>query len=539
MRTPATRILVCAALVGACLTPRPTSGRQQEPVPAVGLHMAVLTGNLDAIRAHIAAGSDLNQRDAFGSTPLIVAATFGRTAAARALIEGGADLNLAGADGGTALHTAAFLGRIEIVQALLDAGADKYLRDNAGNTPQASVAAPFDEVRGIYDMLAQGLAPLGLQLDYEQIKAARPRIAEMLRPRPAELDSVEFAPSPRGDWAVSTPAKEGLDPALLADLYLEASAMDNVYGILVAKNGRLIGERYFNQGAADRKELLQSATKSYTSALVGLALEKGCLSSVDQKMMDFFPELADQITDHRKDEITIRHLLQMRSGYPWEETDSTYWNAMVYGEFAPLIARFPLVTDPGAEFHYSNLSSQLLGIIVARACGTDLKSFAEETLFSPLGAEEGEWIQDRDGYYVSMAELRFTLRDAAKFGLLYLNGGEYEGEQVVPAEWVEASLQPYSKGMYDSRWMGNESNYLGPYLHDVRYGYQWWSGRAGDHRFDFAWGHGGQLIVLVHDLDMVVVAITDPYHLQHDEESWRHERATLTLVGKFIQSLPG
>jgi CubicO group peptidase (beta-lactamase class C family) len=539
MTTSTAKSLAAIALLAGCVIPQSASGRQQDAAPDVGLHMAVLTDDLAAIRQHIAAGSDLNARDAFGSTPLIVAATFGRAGAAKALIEGGADLNLAGPDGGTALHTAAFLGRIEIVQALLDAGADKYLRDNAGNTPQAAVAAPFDEVRGIYDRLAQGLAPLGLRLDDEQIKAARPRIAEMLRPRPEELDSVEFAPSPGGDWAVSTPAKEGVDRALLADLYLEASAMDNVHGILVAKNGRLIGERYLNEGAPDRKELLQSATKSYTSALVGLALEKGCLSSVDQKMMDFFPELSDQITDHRKDEITIRQLLEMRSGYPWEETDATYWDAMVYGEFVPLVVRFPLVTDPGTAFHYSNLSSQLLGIIVARACGTDLKSFAEETLFSPLGVHEGAWIQDRDGYYVSMAELRFTLRDMAKFGQLYLDGGEYRGKRVVPAEWVEASLRPYSKGMYDSRWMGDESNYLGPYLHDVGYGYQWWSGRSGDHGFDFAWGHGGQLIVLLHDLDMVVVAVTDPYHLQHDEESWRHERATLTLVGKFIQSLPG
>jgi len=538
MTTSTARILASVALAGACLIARPAAGMQQE-APSVGLHMAVLTGNLDAVRGHVAAGSDLNARDAFGSTPLMVAATFGRAEAARTLIEGGADLDLTSAEGGTALHTAAFLGRTEIVEALVEAGANKYLRDNAGNTPQASVAAPFDDVRGIYDLLAQGLAPVGLRLDYEQIKAARPRIAEMLRPRPDELEGVEYAPSPGGDWAVSTPGEEGLVPSLVAELYLEAATMDNVHGIVVVKNGRLIGERYFNEGSVGEKELLNSATKSYTSALVGLALERGCLSSVDQKMMDFFPELADQISDPRKEQITIRQLLQMRSGYPWEETDSTYWNAMVYGDFVPLIERFPLVTDPGTAFHYSNLSSHLLGIIVARACGTDLKSFAEETLFSPLDAEEGEWIQDRDGYYMGLAELRFTLRDAAKFGLLYLNGGEYKGKRVVPAEWVQASLQRYSQGMYDSQWTGNESNYLGPYLRDVGYGYQWWSGRAGDHPFDFAWGHGGQLIVLVHDLDMVVVAITNPYYLQHDGESWRHERATLTLVGKFIQSLPG
>jgi hypothetical protein len=79
---------------------------------------------------------------------------------------------------------------------------------------------------------------------------------------------------------------------------------------------------------------------------------------------------------------------------------------------------------------------------------------------------------------------------------------------------------------------------VGRYLHDVGYGYQWWSASAGDHDFDFAWGHGGQLIVLLDDLDMIVVVTADPFHLQHDDESWRHERANLNLVGKFIESLP-
>lgn len=527
-----------AGLVAALVVPARALARQQQAAPTVGLHMAALTGNVQAVRQHIAAGSDLNAKDAFGSTPLIVAVTFGRTEVAKALIEGGADLDLTNNDGGTALHAAAFLGRTEIVRALLDAGANKYLRDHAGNTPRGSVAAPFEDVRGIYDRFSKSLAPLGLRLDYERLRSARPRIAAMLRPSAGELEAVEYAPLPRDDWKVSTPAEEGLDPKPLAEAYLEAAHMDNLRGLLVVKNGHLIAEKYFNEGSVERKELLQSVTKSYTSALVGIALERGCLSSVDQKMLDFFPELADEITDPRKAQITIRDLLQMRPGYPWEETDSAYWDALAYGELVPLIARFPLVSDPGTAFHYSNLSSHVLGVIVARACGTDLKSFADEWLFSPLGVEEGEWIRDRDGYYVGLAELRFTPRDVARFGLLYLNGGEYRGTRVVPAAWVASSLQRYSEDLYDNRWLGDETNYLGPYVRDVGYGYQWWSARAGGHRFDLAWGHGGQFIVLLHDLDMVIVAVSDPYYLQHDDESWRHERGTLSLVGKLVQSLP-
>ena len=117
------------------------SAWQQHPPPDVGIHLAALTGDLTAVRQHIAAGSDLDERDPYGSTPLIIAATFGRTEVARALLEGGADPDLSNDDGGTPLHTAAFLGRVEIVEALLEAGADKYLRDGAGNTPLGAVAA--------------------------------------------------------------------------------------------------------------------------------------------------------------------------------------------------------------------------------------------------------------------------------------------------------------------------------------------------------------------------------------------------------------
>ncbi len=528
------KTVTTAILTAALLTPVGVRA-QEDPTPPASVHIAALQGDIAAIRQHIAAGADLNEKDAWGSTPLIIAAAFGKTEVAIALIEAGADLNVTNSDGATALHTAAFLCRTEIVEALLEAGANKYLRDNFGNTARESVADPFDDVTFIYDRFGQGLGPLGLELDYERIRATRPLIAEMLRPRTDELEAVDYTPLPGEGWKVSTPAEEGLDPKLVAELYLDATGLKTLDGLLVIKNGHLIAEAYFNEGAVDRKALLQSATKSYTSALVGIALDQGCLSSVDQKMMEFFPELAGETADPRKQQITIRHMLQMRAGYPWEETDPALWEALLSGNYLPLIVEFPLIDDPGTEFHYSNLTSHWLGVIVARACDSDLKSFAQEHLFSPLDAEVGEWIQDRDGYYIGLGELHFTARDAAKLGLLYLNDGEYEGRRVVSADWVRESLQPYSENITDSAIVSGE---VGRYFRDVGYGYQWWSASAGEHHFDYAWGHGGQLIVLLDELDMVVVVISDPFYLQHDEESWRHERANINLVGKFIASLP-
>jgi CubicO group peptidase (beta-lactamase class C family) len=354
-------------------------------------------------------------------------------------------------------------------------------------------------------------------------------------PSTEDLEAVEYTPLSGDDWKVSTPAEQGLDPMLVAELYYNAAELERLYGLLVIKNGYLIAEGYFNEGSVEQKALLQSVTKSYTSALVGIALDQGYLSSVDQKMMDFFPEVADQITDPRKEQITIRHMLQMRAGYPWEETDPALWEGLLSGHYLPLIEEFPLIADPGTEFNYSNLTSNWLGIIVARACGTDLKSYAEEHLFLPIGAEVGDWGQDADGHYNGCADLHFTARDMARFGLLYLNEGEYEGNQVVPADWVSESLQRYSEdinatGGFPANW--------GLSISDIGYGYQWWSARVGKHHFDFAWGHGGQLIILLDELDMVIVVTSDPFYLQHDDESWKHEKANINLVGEFIKSLP-
>jgi hypothetical protein len=135
-------------------------------------------------------------------------------------------------------------------------------------------------------------------------------------PRTEDLEAVEYTPLPGDDWEVSTPAEQGLDPMLVAELYHNAAELETLYGLLVVKNGHLIAEGYFNEGSVEELFDRASATKSFTSALVGIGLDQGCLSSVDQKMMDFFPEFAGQIDDPRKEQITIRDLLQMRAGYP-------------------------------------------------------------------------------------------------------------------------------------------------------------------------------------------------------------------------------
>jgi CubicO group peptidase (beta-lactamase class C family) len=349
-------------------------------------------------------------------------------------------------------------------------------------------------------------------------------------PSPEDLAAVDYTPLPGDDWEVSTPAEQGLDPMLVGEMYLNAADLDTIYSLLVIKNGYLIAEDYFNEGSADQKDRLQSVTKSFTSALVGIAIEQGCLSSVDQKMLNFFPEVASKITDPRKEQIMLRNMLEMRAGYPSEEDDPALWDGLLSGHYPPLIEAFPLVSDPGTRFHYSNLTSNWLGIIVDRACGMNLKSYAEEHLFIPLEVKAGEWGQDAEGHNNGCGDLHLTARDAAKFGQLYLNKGVYRGNQVVPADWVHDSLQTYSVNEAFVKKVGH--------FRDIGYGYQWWSATAGEQHVNFAWGHGGQLIVLVDEFDMVIVTTSYPFWLEHNDQSWKHEKAIITMVSEFVNSLP-
>lgn len=166
----------------SCDKPTQAGTAKGVEAPAVDIHTAVITGNQEALKQHIAAGTDLNEKDPFGgSSPLITASLFGKTAEAKLLLDAGADINFQNNDGGTALHTAAFFGRPEIVQLLLEKKADKTIVNKFGATAYQSVAGPFADVKNVYDMIGKALEPMGLKLDYAYIEKVRPEIAEMLK----------------------------------------------------------------------------------------------------------------------------------------------------------------------------------------------------------------------------------------------------------------------------------------------------------------------------------------------------------------------
>jgi CubicO group peptidase (beta-lactamase class C family) len=170
----------------------------------------------------------------------------------------------------------------------------------------------------------------------------------------------------------------------------------------------------------------------------------------------------------------------------------------------------------------------MMAIILARAANTSLLSFAQTHLFNSLGVKPEFWPTDSLGYNYGSGDIELTPREMAKFGLLYLNNGMFNGSQIIPSEWITESLTPYSFNVYNGKIL-NHFDFLD-------YGYMWWSSRVDNHQVYFAWGHGGQMIVFIYDLNMVIVATADHLPGQFGEAAWKKEKAVMELVGGLITS---
>lgn len=342
-------------------------------------------------------------------------------------------------------------------------------------------------------------------------------------------DSISYEPlEVDGWWRISTPSEQGLDPKIVAKAYREAGNIRTIYSLLIVKNGTLVAEKYFSGKEVDDTNNIASVTKSYLSALVGIAFAKGYITSLDQKMMDYFPEYAGPDLDQAKYEITIRQLLMMRAGYPYDSTSSYYAQLSSSGNFMRfVVAQYPLSNPPGVEWNYSSASAHILSGILTKAVGTPLVTFATNYLFDPLDIETRTWERDPQGYYMGGGDMAYTSRDMAKFGYLYLSNGAFDGKQVIPSEWIDESLRAYSPTNYKD--LGTFKN--------IKYGYLWWSANVGKYKINFAWGHGGQYIVIVPELNMVVVSTANPFLGDFSDESWKMEKSIMDLIGRLISNI--
>lgn len=310
-------------------------------------------------------------------------------------------------------------------------------------------------------------------------------------------------------WLNSTPAAEGLDAARLDAL--GARIADGRYGVidavLVARHGRVAWERYYNGWTPERAHTLQSVSKSVISLLAGIAVGDGRLA-VDQPAIGFFPDYQPlRNLDDRKRAMRVQDLLTMRTGLDWSE--NPYEGSPLQqlnessGDWVRFVADWPMREQPGTRWEYVSGGVIMLGGIVGRAMGQRVDSLAADRLFQPLGMRGYAWYRNPgDGFPHTGGGLLLRPRDLLKVGQLVLDGGRWNGRQVVPESWISASTR---RAAVPSFGFGR---------HTMGYGYLWWIGSLDDpanpRREEgdviVASGTGGQWIFIVPKYELVMVS---------------------------------
>jgi CubicO group peptidase (beta-lactamase class C family) len=267
-----------------------------------------------------------------------------------------------------------------------------------------------------------------------------------------------------------------------------ASELPRLRSLLVSHKGSLILERYYNGARASQPANIKSASKSVIAALVGIAISKGLIKSVDQPIADYFPELAKD-PERKKREITVEDLLTMRSGL--ESTSGRQYGAWVRSKnWVRYVLAQPLVDEPGTRVEYSTGTSHLLSAILTKATRLSTWQFAQQELARPLGFSLAQWPQDPQGIYFGGNDMLMTPRQMIRFGELYENNGRVGDRQLIPKSWVDKA----SVGVGRSRWGS-----------DREYGAGFWIRDFAGRKSYYAWGYGGQFIFIIPDLDLVVV----------------------------------
>ena len=351
-------------------------------------------------------------------------------------------------------------------------------------------------------------------------------------PLVANLNTVENL---EDGFAIDEPYNVGLDtdPLLTGVNDIREGKYGEVHSMLIYKDGKLVVEEYFpghkyQWGEPNSYGIylnwdyyhthnIMSAGKSYTSAAIAIAIDRGYIESVHEPIFNYLPDYQHHKADG-KENITIEHLVTMTSGLKWDEWSSPYTtdkNSIIdlwvnCSDQIDCILGHQLVHEPGTHFNYSGGDMIVLGEIINNATGQDIDAFLAQHLFAPMGTPPAQFNQFDSGIINSSGELHLTPRDMLKFGLLYLKNGNWEGQQIIPADWVEKCKVPYSAS--NSSWFNNP---IIPIPGDDGtigrrgYGYTWWTHRlsgSGQHvEMFYASGYGGQQIFVIPELDAVLV----------------------------------
>jgi CubicO group peptidase (beta-lactamase class C family) len=281
---------------------------------------------------------------------------------------------------------------------------------------------------------------------------------------------------------------------------------------IVIQDDTILFEGYYN--GADRDTLMTSfsVAKSFTTALIGVAIEEGYIGGVDDPITDYLPELAER--DGRFEDITIRHLMLMASGLDYQELrpnlfDSDDILTTYYPDQREAALSFTEIADPpGAYFRYNKYHPQLLGLILERTTGVQVARYLEEKIWQPIGMEyDGSWSLDSEesGFEKMETGVNATAIDFAKFGRLYLEGGSWEGTQVIPKEWVAESTQ-VDPDIHTASYYPDDFGQLLYRDLDGYYKYMWYGFFRGEEGYDFmAEGDRGQFIYVAPEKGLIII----------------------------------
>lgn len=291
---------------------------------------------------------------------------------------------------------------------------------------------------------------------------------------------------------------------------VQAGQYPNVHSILVSQNGQMVYEQYFNGFKSDSLHDTRSAFKSVTSLLAGIAIDKGLIKDVDQKVAGFFPEDTAFGSHPLKRKMSIRDLLEMRPGFDCEEWDGTRdceSDMEKARDWVSFSLALPMKNPPGTVWAYTSCAPMIISGVIEKASGMTVMDFARKYLFSKLGITRYRWTVDPSGHGMTAGSFYIAPKDMLKIGQLVLNQGEWHGEQIVSRAWIRESTHAQILIPDGSFVKTSRSSAATP--QPAYYGFQWYNEviqtKSGSYPVIFASGNGGQYIMIVEPLKIVAV----------------------------------
>jgi CubicO group peptidase (beta-lactamase class C family) len=333
-------------------------------------------------------------------------------------------------------------------------------------------------------------------------------LALMFYSQTSVSNQIQVPQSLSDGWEVSSLDKEGFNIRKFIEIenLINNDKYKDLQSISVFRNNKIVYDKHINGSTYSTITDIRSATKSFISALIGIAIDKGSIKSVVEKILPYFSDYYPiKNLDENKRNIKIRDLLTMTAGFDSEdEVRNSKGNEDNLDALSSDWVRFsidiPMLNAPGEKWAYSSMNTFLLGYILEKATGEKLEEFAKNNLFAPLGINNIQWRKTPQKRVVAQGNFKISSRDMGKFGQLILDNGVYKGKQIISMKWISQS----TKGIFPVHWNNYDT-----------YGYQWYNHTLNINgeliSYVLASGNGGNKIYIIPKYDIVVTVISTAY----------------------------